>query len=200
MQPNPRAEPGFVVAFGKIVKRIAEALSETPESELPIKMFVFGGAAVHLYTGERVSNDIDAAFSRRFMLPNNLEAAYQASDGTAKLLYFDRQFSDAFSLVHEDAFDESIALGLTYVDSGILDVRLLSALDIATSKISRLAGYDYDDIAALARCRLIDSESLRRRAEEASKDYVGNLDRLKTSIELAVNIVSGIEGRQIEAT
>ncbi len=50
------------------------------------------------------------------------------------------------------------------------------------------------------RCRLIGSESLRRRAEEASKDYVGNLDRLKTSIELAVNIVSGIEGRQIEAT
>ena len=49
MQPNPRAEPGFVVAFGKIVKRIAEALTETPESELPIKMFVFGGAAVHLY-------------------------------------------------------------------------------------------------------------------------------------------------------
>ncbi len=105
-----------------------------------------------LYTGERVSNDIDAAFSRRFILPDNLEAAYQASDGAAKLLYFDRQFSDTFSLVHKDAFDESIALGLTDVDSGILDVRLLSALDLATSKISRLAGYDYDDIAALARC------------------------------------------------
>ena len=53
-----------------------------------------GGAAMHLYTGERVSNDVDAVFSKRIALPNDLEVAYQDPDGAARLLYFDRQYND----------------------------------------------------------------------------------------------------------
>ncbi len=71
-----------------------------------------GGAALHLYTGERVSRDIDVAFSRRIALPENLEVAYLDADGAARLLYFDRQYSDTLGLRHEDAYDDSVPLAL----------------------------------------------------------------------------------------
>jgi hypothetical protein len=42
----------------------------------------------------------------------------------------------------------------------------------------------------LARERLVDATQLRRRAEEALPDYVGNLDRIKTSIDIACRLVA----------
>ena len=196
MQPDPSSQPGYVAAFEQIAQRIAESLSETRDSELPVRMFVCGGAAVHFYTGGRISNDIDATFSHRIVLPDDLEVSYPAPDGAAQLLYFDRQFNDAFALLHEDAYEESVPLELTNVDSNILDTRLLSALDLAVSKISRLASHDCEDIAALTKCGLINCADVRQRAEEAAKHYVGDLDRLKTSIGFACNIVADAQARK----
>lgn len=192
MQLDSLAQPYFLTAFQRIAGRIAESLRETPETVLPVSMYLFGGGAVHFYTGERVSIDIDAKFSHRIALPDNLEVSYKAPDGVAKLLYFNRQFNDSFALVHEDAYRDSVPLELSEIDSKVLDIRLLSALDLAVSKISRFADHDRQDIVALARRGLIDSNSLRNRAEEALKSYVGNLARLQTSIDLACNIVATV--------
>lgn len=192
MQLDSLAQPYFLTAFQRIAGRIAESLRETPETVLPMSMYLFGGGAVHFYTGERVSIDIDAKFSHRIALPDNLEVSYKAPDGAAKLLYFNRQFNDSFALVHEDAYRDSVPLELSEIDSKVLDIRLLSALDLAVSKISRFADHDRQDIAALARRGLIDSNSLCNRAEEALKSYVGNLARLQTSIDLACNIVATV--------
>jgi len=63
-------------------------------------------------------------------------------------------------------------------------------LDLAVSKLSRFSEQDRLDIRALARERLIDATHLRRRAEEALPDYVGNLDRIKTSIDIACRLVA----------
>ena len=195
MQFDSLAQPYFLTAFQRIVGRIEESLRETPETALPVSMYIFGGGAVHFYTGDRVSIDIDATFSHRIALPDDLEVSYRAPDGAAKLLYFDRQFNDRFALVHEDAYSDSVPLELSEIDSKVLDIRLLSALDLAVSKISRLANHDRQDIAALARRRLINSNALRIRAKEAMEKYVGNLNRLQTSIDLACNIVATV-GRQ----
>jgi hypothetical protein len=113
-----------------------------------------------------------------------------------RLLYFDRQHNDTFALMHEDARDDSIALSLEGVDPAVLGVRLLSALDLAVSKISRFSSQDRDDICSLARLRLIRSAPLRRRAEEALQGYVGNLDSLRGSIDLACRIVENLEQRR----
>lgn len=159
-------------------------------------MYVAGGAALHLYTGERVSRDIDATFSHRIALPENLEVAYRDADGAARLLYFDRQYNDTFGLLHEDAHADSVALVLEGIDSSVLDVRLLSALDLAVSKIGRFSSQDHDDIATLARHKLIRSAALRRRAQDALTAYVGDTTRVQGSIELAVLIVADIEARR----
>jgi hypothetical protein len=150
---------------------------------------------LHFYTGERVSNDVDAVFSRRIALANDLEIAYQDADGAARLLYFDRQYNETFALIHEDAHDDSVALTLKGIDASILDVRLLSALDLAVSKIGRFSSQDRDDIVTLAKHGLIKSTALRRRSEQAVENYVGNLDSLKGSITLACRIVEDVEQR-----
>ena len=49
----------------------AKGLPATKAEGLPIAMYVAGGAAQLFYTGARVSEDIDASFSRRILLPDN---------------------------------------------------------------------------------------------------------------------------------
>jgi hypothetical protein len=142
-----------------------------------------------------MSNDVDAVFSKRIALPTDLEVTYQDPDGAARLLYFDRQYNDTFALMHQDAHDDSVPLTLKGIDASILDVRLLSALDLAVSKISRFSSQDRDDIATLARHGLIKSTPLRRRSEQAMENYVGNLDALKGAIDLACRIVADAEHR-----
>ena len=195
MRPDTAARPDYIAAFQEIVKRITESLSDLPEKALPVKMVVAGGAALHFYTGERVSRDIDAAFSHRIVLPDDLEVSYRDADSAARLLYFDRQYNDSLALIHEDAYDDSVPLTLTGVDNRTLDVRLLSALDLAVSKISRFSNQDREDIASLAKHGLISSDALRRRAQEAAGAYVGNLDSLQTSIRLACAIVEDLENQ-----
>ncbi len=196
VQLDSKARADYVEAFRQIVTRIAAPLKREPASVLPIRMYVAGGAALHFYTGERVSRDVDAVFSRRIALPDNLDIAYRDADGAARLLYFDRQYSDSLSLMHEDAQNDSIPLSLEGIDAGVLDVRLLAPLDLAVSKISRFSEHDRNDIASLARHKLIGSAALRQRAKEALAGYVGSVDRVRGSIESACRIVEDVERRR----
>jgi hypothetical protein len=193
MRPERHVRREYLEAFRELVQRIAQPLASVPKRVLPIQMYVAGGAAVHFYTGERISLDVDAAFSHRIALPENLEVAYRDADGAARMLYFDRNYSDTLALLHEDSYDDSIALTLDDLDPKVLDVRLLSPVDLAVSKLSRFAEHDRNDIAALARHGLISSKALRERAEEALGGYVGAIDRVRGSIEIACRIVAEIE-------
>jgi hypothetical protein len=195
VQSDSNARPEYIEAFGEISARIATAIAGVPAAALPIKMYVAGGAALHFHTGERVSEDIDAVFSRRIALPQDLEVAYRDSDGAARLLYFDRQYNDALALMHEDAQQDSIPLALSGIDAGMLDVRLLSPLDLAVSKLSRFSDQDRDDIVALARHKLIRAAALQVRAEQALTGYVGSIDRIQGNIAQACRIVEDTERR-----
>lgn len=151
-------------------------------------MYVAGGAALHFYTGARISEDIDAVFSRRVALPDDLEVSYRDADGRARLLYFDRQYNDTFGLLHESAHDDSVPLSLEGIDPQILNVRLLAPIDLAVSKIARFSDQDREDIAALARAGLVKPADLRKRGEEALGGYVGDVGRVRNSIEIACRI------------
>jgi hypothetical protein len=195
VRPSKKAQPEYVAAFSEIAARIARSLTSLPKRTLPVKMYVAGGAALHFYLGERVSRDIDAAFSHRIALPENLEVNFRDTQGKPRLLYLDRQYSDSFGLLHEEAYEDSILLELKSIDRGVLEVRLLSALDLAVSKIARFESQDRADIEALASRKFFTSTALRRRAEAALRGYVGDLSRTRTSIELAVELVKNIESR-----
>ena len=196
MRPDPAASKEYVAAFREIVFRIARALSSVPRRSQPVRMYVAGGAAMHLYTGERVSEDIDAVFSRRIALPEDLEVAYRDADGAARLLYFDRQYNDTFGLLHDEAHQDSVTLSLEGIDPRVIEVRLLSPLDLAVSKVGRLSEVDREDIALLVRRGLVEPVELRKRSEEAMGGYVGDLARLRNSIDIACRIADDAARRR----
>ena len=185
----------YVDAFLEIAGRISQSLKSLPKKALPIHMYVAGGAALHFYTGERVTQDVDAAFSKRIALPDKLDISYRDADGAAQLLYLDRQYSDTLALIHEDAYRDSEPLALPGLEPDVLDVRLLTPTDLAVTKIDRFTSQDRDDIAALARRGLVHSASLRTRAEEAVGNLVGDTSRLRGNIETACRIVADVETR-----
>ncbi len=187
--PALRAVPEYFKAFAEIMRRIEHALGKPAAGE-PVVVCIAGGAALHLYTGVRVSKDIDAVVMARFLPPGNLEVAWRDADGHARLLYFDTQYNDTYALLHEDAYDDALAIDVPGVDAARMEVRLLSPLDLAVSKLSRYETHDQDDIAALARAGLVDAAALRRRAEEALPGYVGDTRRVRNSIALAAKLVS----------
>jgi hypothetical protein len=190
VRPEGHTRPEYVAAFRELAARIAATLADLSKRARPVRMYVAGGAALHFYTGERVSVDVDAVFSHRIALPEDLQIAYRDEDGAARLLYFDRQYNDTLGLMHEDAQDDSVPLRLDGIDRRILDVRLLAPVDLAVSKLARWSSQDQQDVAALARRGLLDPDALAERAAEALDAYVGDTARLRGTIAAARRLVS----------
>ena len=190
MKPARGVSAAYLEAFAGIVKQVVAKLAKNHARNLPLRMYVAGGAALYMITGERVSEDIDATFSRRLLLGDkDIEIAYRDADGSARLLYLDRNYNDTLGLMHEDAYADSLPLSVPGVERAKLDVRVLAPVDLAVTKIARFSEQDRADIELLARRGLINSKALRRRAEEALGGYIGNLESARRSIDLACRIV-----------
>ena len=195
MRPDRRASREYLEAFAEIVRRISAQLSGIERKLLPVRLYVAGGAALHLRTGARMSEDIDAVFSRRVVLKDDLQVSYRGPDGRARVLYLDRNYNDTLGLMHEDAYEDAEPLELAGSDARVVEVRVLSPVDLAVSKLFRFGDADREDLEVLAREKLIDADTLRKRAEEALKGYVGDLAAVRTSIELACNLIAALRRR-----
>ena len=193
MTPKIKAQAAYVNAFTEVVSRIQQTLKGSRPDAFPIRMYVAGGAALHLLTGARVSEDVDAVFSRRMLFNEEIEVSYRDPDGRARLLYLDRNYNDSLSLLHEDAHKDSQPVAFPGIDKKLIDVRVLSPIDLAVSKLSRFADQDREDVLLLARERLIDSASLRKRAEEALGGYVGDLNSVRNSIDIACRLIDSAQ-------
>lgn len=189
---SPRADPSYVAALGEVLGKLARSLASGGRraGARALRLYLAGGAAAHLYTGARFSNDIDAALSARAILQGDLRASYRGPDGKARLIYFDTQYNETFGLLHERAHDDARALRLPAVDPALLEVRVLSPLDLAVSKLARYAAQDREDIRALAQAGLITAAAVRRRALESLGGYVGDTASVKTSIALACKLIA----------
>lgn len=194
MRPDPRALPGYIEALTRIIQKIVAMLDGVNPKLLPIKLYVAGGAALHLRTGSRVTEDIDAVFSQRVLLGDGLEVSYRDADGRARLLYLDRNYNDTLGLMHDQAYQDSDRVELPGLNHKVIEVRALSALDLAVSKLARYSDQDREDIEFLAREGLIDAKALRTRAEQALGAYVGNVKSVQMSIDLACKLVETHRG------
>jgi len=189
LRPDKRANPAYLEAFARVVAKIATRLKDVDKKQLPIKLTIAGGAALYLRTGSRVSIGIDGVFSRRVVIDDDLEASYRDKDGRARVLYLDRNYNDTLGLLHENAHEDAERVDLPGNDGSVVEVRALTPLDLAVSKLARFSDQDREDIEVLAREKLVDAKSLRKRAEEALSGYVGDLKSIRTSLELACNVV-----------
>lgn len=188
---SKRADSTYVEAFRSLVQRLVGAARVNPKE--PIDMYVAGGAAVHFYTGARMTDDVDAVFSKKLLVPSDLAVIYRDAQGKARSVYFDANYNESFALLHQDAHEEAARLQLDGIEGA--RVFVLQPVDLAVSKLARFSEIDRDDIRKLAEDGLITARALRSRAEAALPDYIGNPDPVRASIDLACRDVEALEGR-----
>lgn len=156
-----------------------------------LNVYLAGGMAVHLYTANRVTTDVDAEFGARIILPNDLMVEVTLEDGTPQLVYLDTNYNSTFALMHEDYLSDSIPVDL---GTNQIRVHVLSPVDLAVSKIARFGDNDKEDIAALVRLGLTTAGEIEQRATEALVGYVGGqamlLLNLRDALVLACEAVA----------
>jgi hypothetical protein len=189
MRTKIKAQDAYLKAFTEVLSRIQQTLEGSHPDVFPIRMFVAGGAALHLLTGARVSEDVDAVFSKRVLFNEEIEVSYRDPDGRARLLYLDRNYNDTLGLLHEDAHKDARPVDIPGINKKLIDVRVLAPIDLAVSKLSRFSDQDREDILLLAREGLIDPASLRKRGEQALGGYVGDLNPVRNSIAIACRLI-----------
>jgi len=170
--------------MAKGLERLLARLSAELELKSVMDVYIAGGIAVHLYTGVRVTSDVDAEFSKRFLLPKNLIELVDAGNGELVGLYIDPNYNSSFALLHEDYMDDAIQVDMHPEN---LRVYTLSPVDLAVSKISRLSDIDREDIVALAAAGLVTAEQIEARALEALGGYVGNQRMILVNIQDAAS-------------
>ena len=183
-------------ALAEGLRELFKQLEERLSLRSPVNVYLAGGMAVHLYTSDRVTTDVDAEFGARVFIPNDLIVDVTLEDGTREAVHFDTNYNSTFALMHEDYTDDAIPL-----DMGIEHIRLyvLSPLDLAVSKIARFADNDKDDIAALVRLGLTSADEIEQRATSALAGYIGGQAMLKLNLRDAVALARGVESERVTA-
>lgn len=172
------------------LRELFQKLEQRLGLSAPLRVFLAGGMAVHLYTGNRVTADVDAEFGARVLLPNDLMVEVVLEDGSSQVIYLDTNYNPTFALMHENYQDDALPLdlGLRY-----LQVRVLAPTDLAVSKIARLADNDKEDIQALVRHRLTQADAIEQRATEALTGYVGGQAMLRANLNDALRLARQAE-------
>jgi hypothetical protein len=96
--------------------------------------------------------------------------------------------------MHEDYQDEAIP-----IDFGLqhLHIYMLSPVDLAVSKIARLADNGLEDIQSLVRQGLTNSHAIEQRAHAAIGGYVGNMNMLKLNLRDVLVATKRIEAANL---
>ncbi len=162
----------------------------------PLVAYLAGGMAVHLYTANRVTTDVDAEFSARVLIPNDLAVEIVLEDGSPQVVYLDTNYNSTFALMHEDYQDDAIP-----IDFGLehIHVHVLSPVDLAVSKIARLAENDREDIWELVRLGLTTADEIEQRARSALVAYVGGQSMVLLNLQDALRIAQEAEEERRQA-
>jgi hypothetical protein len=180
-------------ALAEGLRELFKQLEDRLALRSPINVYLAGGMAVHLYTANRVTTDVDAEFGSRIFIPSDLIVDVTLEDGTLQSVYFDTNYNSSFALIHEDYLDDAIPL-----DLGVEQIRLhiLTPLDLAVSKIARFSENDKEDIAELVRLGLTNADAIEQRATSALGGYVGGLAMLRLNLLDAVALARQVEAQK----
>lgn len=171
------------------LRELFAQLSDRLELNGPLNVYLAGGMAVHLYTANRVTTDVDAEFGRRIFVPNDLMVEVTLAEGKQQVIYLDTNYNSTFALMNEDYIQDSL-----FVDFGLenMNVHVLSPVDLVVSKIARFAENDRADIRAIVELGLTSADAIEKRANDALVGYVGNhnflLLNLRDTLEMARKI------------
>ena len=180
-------------ALANGLRDLFRQLEERLSLRKPLTVYLAGGMAVHLYTANRVTSDVDAEFSGRIIIPNDLMVEIKLEDGSPQVIYLDTNYNSTFALMHEDYQEDAIP-----VDLGLerIQVRVLAPVDLAVSKIARLADNDREDIQELVRLGLTTADEIEQRANSAMAGYIGGQSLLQVNLQDALAIARYAETRR----
>jgi hypothetical protein len=192
--------PYIQTPFSKAIFQMFENLDtylQKNYNDLPdeaVKVYLFGGCAIHLHIGSRVSNDLDAELEPIQQLKPliTLESAIKAvgfddEEGDYCMLDFDGNFNPTIAPIHPDYKERSSLLYTT--KSKLVSLYLVSAVDIAITKLGRFESIDREDIINLFQNKMFTLEDFRETAEEA-KSYCGvATDKLEFNINMAIDLL-----------
>jgi hypothetical protein len=192
----PYTQTAFSQAIFKMFDNLdfwlAKNYADLPNNSLTV--YIFGGCALHLHTGVRTSNDVDAELKSIPQLKpiHTLEKVIQSVDfddeqGFPRSLDWDGAFQPSIAPI--DPLYEDRATLIHTTQSGLIFIYLVSAVDIAVSKLGRLESVDRDDIQALYREGLFSKQEFLDTAEEAYKYSSVAMDKLKFNIDLASDLL-----------
>lgn len=162
-----------------------------------VKAFIFGGCAFHIHTNARGSNDIDAEIQAIQQLKKhdivvfleNNDVEYLDDNNLETNLEFDRSFNTSLASVDPDYPERAIPL----VANRIVEVYLVSGLDLAISKLARLSDRDIEDIKELYLNGKFSLEAFKKSANNAEMYYV-TPEQLHSNIQYIVSILSELRG------
>lgn len=155
------------------------------------KAYVFGGAAVHIHTNHRGSADIDVELSAvKHLDLSDIVVMFEDEDGEPQILTIDPNFTSTISgILNENYEDNAILLWDT--EDSPLKAYVVAPLDLAVSKLDRLAQNDQDDILALFKRGCFTADRLEEYALEALSYAIGEPTRLHGNIEYMVSQLRG---------
>ncbi len=181
---HPR-HPELTAAMGTMLDKLDAWLRAGDYDGEPVRMYLAGGMALHFHCGARYTDDVDASFSARLLVPaRELVVDYRREDGTPSTLYFDANYNDSFALLHPDHRKNAIEWPGIGNDRRLVHLYVINPLDLAVSKISRFAPQDREDVLLLASRGFFTADELRTHALQALDYYVGNTQWVRGTIDL----------------
>lgn len=162
-----------------------------------VKAFIFGGCAFHIHTNARGSNDIDAEIQAiqqlqkediLLFLENN-DVEYIDDNNLETNLEFDSGFNTSLASIDPDYNERVIPL----IADCIVEVYLVSGLDLAISKLARLSDRDIEDINVLYLKGKFSLEEFKKSANNA-KEYYVTPEQLDSNIRHMLSLLTEIKG------
>lgn len=189
----------ITIAILKLFQELENYVSKNHKN-LPngaVKAFIFGGCAFHIHTNARGSNDIDAEIQAIQQLKKhdivlfleNNDVEYLDDNNLETNLEFDRSFNTSLASVDPDYPERAIPL----VANRIVEVYLVSGLDLAISKLARLSDRDIEDIKELYLNGKFSLEAFKKSANNAEM-YYATPEQLHSNIQYIVSILSELRG------
>ena len=186
---NTAFSQAIFTMFNNLDSWLRENYDNLPDNV--VKVYLFGGCAVHLHTGARTSNDVDAELKKPYDIDLKelviKPVFFQNEKGLTKSLFFDSNFDT--SLASIDPSYEERALYLYTTQSKLVSLYLISAVDLAVSKLSRLEVNDRADIQILYQRGLFTEQEFIETASEALSYYPVRPDGLSFNIRQALDLI-----------
>lgn len=183
-------------AIANLFHRALPVLSGKPAGF--VRVYIFGGCAVHLLTHARGSADIDAEIvaSERLLHDEVIRVLDQPEyyeEGTEDLtLEFDANYNTTLGPLHEDYQERAICLDGFEGDQP-LHVYVAAGVDLAISKLGRYTDQDKADIEALIEHSRFDVSEFERLGRQAIDYAVGNRSGMLSHLEQVIEPYLGDE-------